>query len=133
MQRQDQGLNLGRSPSHLALLPKQQLEEATLPLGRQLRALVCSNLGRLGVRAEQPPGLQQLGSDRRLSREVPPSVLAINKCPEASPCFFAHHLCSVTVEKDLEAPHCSNNSFFCCLLLFKAQCIPCMVLIRRKK
>ena len=48
--------------------------------------------------------LQRLGSDRRLSWEAPPSVPTINEHPEGSPCFFAHHLCSVTVEKDPKAP-----------------------------
>lgn len=58
-----------------------------------------------------------MGSDRQLSREVPHSVSAINECPEASPCFFVHHICSVTVGIDLEAPQCSNSfssSISCC-------------------
>lgn len=50
-----------------------------------------------------------VGSDRQLSREVPRAVPTINECPEASPCFFVHHLCAVTVGKDLETPQCSNS------------------------
>lgn len=50
-----------------------------------------------------------VGSDRQLSREVPQAVPAINECPEASPCFCVHHLCAVTVGKDLETPQCSNS------------------------
>lgn len=50
-----------------------------------------------------------VGSDRQLSREVPRAVPAINECPEASPCVFVHHLCAVTVGKDLETPQCSNS------------------------
>lgn len=76
-------------------------------------------LGVAGWRGNQrrPRGLQQLGNWQAAFKGSPSFCPAINDCPEASPSFFVHHLCSVTAGKDLEAPQSSNSfssSSSCC-------------------